>query len=543
MKLDTLKDLNKIYEIYELNDYIDIRGETITGAVLVNTTENRLFLWKFSMDDVKDFIVIFNKLRRSTNRNVLNVFKSELTDKCRSMLRLGISPVECLLYSSKIINSLFRQNRALLIACADIIVTTVKNDDRCLSSLEHVIKSWNWKNQLGICILSCGKLKNRDLLDYVYRQFSNDIDLKFECCVALIDSQIAIFIDYILEIITVLDEQKNIDRQIANYFSKYFEMNFFEDGLRKVGNLLSNNKSLKVFQKKIFQKVYKEEFLVDDPNRLDFADIVKMAKAVAPTSNVVGDKKREYLSQLLQMLNSKKISQRANVIYALRFTDMEEVGEKLFQVFKNEKFTQSDIRTGLLTLGFLRCFQAKDYIIKFTKDVQLKYFALGALFLLGDKACIRQIAISVFSCDSHSIDNIIRVIKQVINYDKEYIKSEISNSMMEILGKNEENISSIALLNFRILVRDIKELYSHEVNEMLFNLLGFRDKQVKISFDNQLNIVNILNEIIDKHNSKNYENILFYLMDNNCNISTAVRTKAVTILKDSSKFPDAAPMI
>ena len=115
MKLTDLRDLELIKGDLNIDYEYDITGTTVTGVEPLNNAENKLFLWKFREEDVKDFSKIYSLLREDKiSEKVRQIIYGKVKEKCRDMLQEGICPVECMLYTSKEINNFINNDRTLV---------------------------------------------------------------------------------------------------------------------------------------------------------------------------------------------------------------------------------------------------------------------------------------------------------------------------------------------------------------------------------------------------------------------------------------------
>jgi len=235
---------------------VDIKGQTQTGGRIVRDKDNRVFLWNFSKEHLDDMILIFNRLRNSPlNSGIRHFLRRQLTSKGLSMLRAGVFPFECILYASKTVNNILINDKEVVEEIARALLTIFEeNKEYSYITFEHIIKNWDWIPQIKIAIITVGLLKNDDLIEHIYKYHSTDDNFKLESVKAFVYSQNMDSINYIIEIISTLDELNTIDREIANFLVENFEKYYTIEGIRNL-YAIYRNFSLSSYPRKIIEKI------------------------------------------------------------------------------------------------------------------------------------------------------------------------------------------------------------------------------------------------------------------------------------------------
>lgn len=216
---NTLADLNRL--VQEGNLELTERNAIVTHKD-ENIANNRLFVWNFEVNDLEEYIRIFNIYKAKEismqSRNELN---TQLRRKMNSMLKEGYIPVECMLYASKVINSKISNDHELIDILAELIRNVyLSKPEETLQVLHNIIDSWAWIPQLRIVISAVSLIGDNELLDKILNNFSSDERLRITVFYAFLQNKTEENLKRVMQIILNLSNESTVDLQISKIFKK-----------------------------------------------------------------------------------------------------------------------------------------------------------------------------------------------------------------------------------------------------------------------------------------------------------------------------------
>lgn len=503
---------------------VEYTGETSTGISPINVQENNVFLFKFTKEDVMNFINIFNDI----NKVKPSIIKTQLLNYCEDMARNQISPIECMLYASKTVNKKMGNNYQFMQMCADVISLSAERQSICIDSLEHILKNWNWDNQLKISIWACGKIGNAKLINYIYERFSDDEDFKFFCFSALIDSGKQEFIFQILEMVSKLDHLYEVDKRMGNFFVNNFLNQFQGHGLEQI-EVLSLNSRQSGYPSRLIGKILGER-----------GNLINQAKKASISGKQI--EIDHIFFDCVRLIENDR-TKRSMALVAMGVLKHPETAKYLISLFKQKGeqfFNNAEKQEFIATLGYIKCEQATDLLRNFEHEKQLRCHVWCAFYLMGDQNFLEIIITNFFhEKENVLLGNYIKVFRKIGSHES-LMKRIFLENFHSVIAENDENRSR-AFHNLKHLVEQNRLYYFFEMNTVIFDLFGFEDKEIKIDIQTQMNVLSILGKVMNISNSNRFTNFLFYVWRENMEFSESVQTKAQQLLKNKSIFMLKAP--
>ncbi|MBU9713853.1 hypothetical protein [Evansella tamaricis] len=531
-QLSKIKGSLKNYATLNYND----EESVAIGIKPDHETQNKVFVFRFSEEDVIQFNDILSKIKKSNSRSNRENIRSQLLVKCDEMLQRQISPVECLLYSTKIINKTL-SDEMLKDLLADVVADCVKRNNICTISMKNILDNWKWTNQVNIVIRACGKAGLTELLEEICNKYSKINEYKYSCFIALMNSKNHQLLNYIFEILVYYNDELEDDKKIKNYFSRHFVVNFQEKGIEELRNILSSKNLHRAVQNTIDSIIGSENNIIEKARNSNHGN----------SNDVFSDCKRIITS-------NKNAGKRIQAFMALGHLNSTDVGPFIIKHLanKNHSISSNEKTEAILTLGFLKYSAGKDYLHELASQRQYKYAANGALLLMGEKGVFKKIIMDYFEEDDVEA---IMVAKRVLRRLRNKVKSpenkrDYIQHMNHIFTHYRGERLSLAIYNFKDLITYCGELYFNDLNDGIFQLFGYQQKrnnsddmgvsEIPISVIDQNYMLDTLTSIIDKKNSNKFHDFLFYLFNNDELFKKTIRGKAQVLLTDQTKFEGKA---
>ena len=500
MKLTDLRDLELIKGDLNIDYEYDITGTTVTGVEPLNNAENKLFLWKFREEDVKDFSKIYSLLREDKiSEKVRLIIYGKVKEKCRDMLQEGICPVECMLYTSKEINNFINNDRTLVNYMSMVIYEiTMVNKEKVIGSLEHIVVNWHWTPQLKIVIAALGRIKNSNLLEKAYYRFFNDNNLKLDLFRALINSGREEVVDYILQMISLINENSAVDKEISKCFKDKFKTVFSDDALKKAYSLLRSHGISSLARKTITYISGRDAVSISNSSSKNLGDLIVKAKSLKEFDSGISE-----FEELLKVRAHRKAA-----IIALRFTGEKSIGRLVYNTLLREKCSNMEVKEGIISLGILKYTDAYELIEKYLDVDQYKVYCYAYFILLGETRYCNLLSEELFKEEYVTYDETAKAINQCINSCAE-LKECINNSFNYFMEHCDEN-KQLKILN--ILKEVLKKCLNKNIEESWYKLMGYIDGEIKVGEKVQLGILELVQSVIDSKNANSYERFLFYIL-------------------------------
>lgn len=528
LDIKTFSELEKLKNILPKSRSVDIKDQFSTPGLQPIGCENGLFYWEFSEDDVREFVIILEKIKENDKRLYNNMIL-KLKEKCNSMVVRGISPIGSLLYATKTINK-YMNNMGFSDEVAEILYTFNCNQ-HLNEELEHILKKWNWTAQLKIAIKLCGKIGNVDLLTIAYNRFYGDENLKVDIFKALMDTGREEAIPMILYFIKNLDKENEKDRQIANYFrSKIY---IFLPECRTTLEETFKSRNISPFGKKVLSDLITDGVISSETTNNKVKNLsyfIELAKIAAKESKADANKKKQALEELYNALNQPNY--RGHVMFALRFTNIKEAGNYIISTLKNNNCNKNEIKQAIMTLGFLAYTDEKEYILdSYLNKIDYKVYVWAYLALIKDESYIEKLASELFEEKTTLADEVSSVIKQIYK-SVPILKKKIVEKFNQTIISNDHNqiLKSIKNLQY---VNTVVETELKPIIIIMFDKLGYSSDDIIWRNEKiQDMVLSLVREFVTEDSVPKYiENFLFYVMNSN-KFSGNIRFKARNILNN-----------
>ncbi|MBZ4664638.1 MAG: hypothetical protein JG776_2362 [Caloramator sp.] len=528
MLMKSFDQLGIVRGVFPKGINIDIKDKFSTPGLQPIGTENGLFYWEFSENDVEEFVHIYEKIKQMDTRSYNNML-FRLRDKCSLMQSRKISPVGCAIYATKTINK-YLNFKNFIDELVDILYT-FNCSEYINEELEHILKKWTWTPQLRIAIKLCGKLGKLDLLKIAYNRFYYDENLRVDLFKALMDTGNEDALPYILSFIKILEKENEKDRQIANYFKSKVYL-FLPDGKRIIEDAY-NSKNIRSFGRKVLSELITQGVITDTGNNVQVKNrpyYIKLARIAAVGAKIDEIKKKEALDELYLALNNENL--RGHSLFALRFTNRKEAGDYIINTLKNHQCSKKDIKDAIMTLGFLAYSEGKEFIIeKYLQKVDYKVYVWAYFALIKDNSYTEKLASELFEEKTTIAEEVSEVIRQIYKSVPELRVMIIEKFKENILSTDSSKILK-ALKNIQLVIPAVENEFK-PILEIIFEKMGYKDKEVVWRAPNVYDaVLSLINKFIGENNIPGYiEKFLFYVM-NNESFSSSIRTKAMSILNN-----------
>lgn len=528
LDIKTLQNLEMFKNNLPKGRNIDIKNQFSTPGLQPMGTENGLFYWEFSENDVEEFVHIYEKIKQGESRSY-NAMISLLRDKCNLMVARGVSPVGCAIYATKTINS-YLNFKNFIDELVEILYT-FNCGEYINEELENILKKWTWMAQLRIAIKLCGKLGNLDLLKIAYNRFYYDENLRVDLFKAFMDTGNEDALPSILSFIKILDKENEQDRQIANYFKSKVYL-FLPDGKSIIEDAY-NSKNISSFGRKVLSELITQGVITDTGKDVKVKNrpyYIKLARIAAVGAKIDDVKKKEALNELYSALNNENL--RGHSLFALRFTNRKESGDYVINTLKHYQCSKKDIKDAVMTLGFLSYSDGKEFIMdKYLQKVDYKVYVWAYFALIKDNSYIEKLASELFEEKTTIAEEVSEVIRQIYK--------SVPELRAKIIEKFKENILSAdgtkilkALKNIQFVIPAV-EIEFKPILEIIFEKMGYKDKEIIWKSPNVYDaVLSLINEFISENSIPSYiEKFLFYVMNNN-SFNNSIRAKAMSILNN-----------
>lgn len=529
IRLSNFQALVNHLDDFEKNYDIDTKlSFNPTGAKIIGE-EKGLFIWRFYKEDVEDFINIYSEVSNSSiDKYLANFVQMRLEEKAKDMKSRGICPVECMLYSTKVINKQL-ENRLIFDAIVNVATKYISvYENEGIEVMSHIIKKWHWIPQLKLAISICGQIRNINLLRDIYYNFSSNDELRVYTFKALMDSgKIEIF-DYILMMIKGLNKENEKDKQIANHFTDKIDIYLpdVEEQLIEFYKL----PGISSFASKLISKFIKDinkDISMTGKNRKYFK---VLADKSSPNAKLSKKEKDEHFEELVNYLNNPQY--RKDVLWALRYSHRPEAGDYIIMTLKHNKCLNGEIKEAIMSLGFLKCSNAKDIVYSYINNNDFKVYVWAYCCLIGEIQYAKDIIKEFLENKITSAQEVASVIKQFYK-SVPILETELNDQLIEILRGHDE-AKKIRAIENTLLVLDSLNITS-AVNIAL-DIMGYNEQKTKAVYSEELQkaIMNLVQKLCSKKIPGKIEKFLFYVMESP-SFSQTIRSRAMMILKSAEE--------
>lgn len=495
------------------------------GGNLKNSYNNKLFTWNFKQHHIESFIECFNNLVETKSIYNFKIKVKQISDK---MIFENICPIEAILYASKVINNTLDKNDSFIEALGDLIeYVYLKNPNEYKSTIQFILDEWTFKNQLLITINACGKIKDDELLELIYKKHTLN-ECKFYALKAFMNVDSEIYIDYVLSMMSTNNESDKLEVDMAKFFINNYKKRFKELGIKKAEKYLLDD-SLTKQSKKIISRAI--------PN-VSNVESVTLNTMIKKSKNWYSDENFEsYFRNLIADSKTRK-----DAFLAIRYSNHKNIEKMIIDALDEYDCSAIEIGTALITIsqwgsrvGISKNFY--ELIKKYKNDEDKKIYCYASMCSIGrEKETIllieeyleqklytqRQIFSIIRDCSYKSNKILKKSIKQVYNEylnstDYEKIKKAI-NGAYELCNKPKFN-------------------YKEIVFEEIKNFLGMNSNCFKlIKEEVYLSVINLIDRLLDDNSKDEFVDILFFILDNKL-LSSEVKFKIISMLKRLSINP------
>jgi len=248
--------------------------DTITGAERINKERDKVFKCIFGETSIKEYELIFQEymVKSFSEENRTNLLHS-LKEKNRDMMSENYCPVECMLYASRLLNTILKNNDLLMDDLARCLVEvfdySIGMYELSKKSINNIISNWEWKQQLETLILACGKKADEPVLKFILETISKrtsdegngrdntEKELKYALVRMIIYSNLKTLSSEIVRLTKSLIETNPDDLKIKNKLVNNANgYNRFGD--RDVLTQAINRDTLSRMSKKLYQDINKQ---------------------------------------------------------------------------------------------------------------------------------------------------------------------------------------------------------------------------------------------------------------------------------------------
>ena len=508
-------DLDEAVASFSVSDK-DISG----GRKIINAKSNQLFTGRFEKQDVLEFKDVWLQYKR--NNNNIEGLRNQLTRLCNTIIknyRGEVSPIEVMLYTSNVIASSFSNNK-LSDEIANVVYFVCRENTSFLSSLEHIVKVWEWEHIINICAIATGKICadssdnvfSKDLLQYIFDRFAFDDQTKLGCFMGLLESKNEEFIPDILNVVHNL-KGNDLDKIIGNAFKKYFYRNF------------------PGYYGQLNQEVF------SDSSKYTQELVRRMLQDNSDDSSLVGQYKKASTSKErneLVDLGITKLKKGGEGVYdavnLLKTVGSNDISKRVYSLLKFDSRKEYDLRP------VISYFSTIDYRPANEDMKQVKerndYYAACRVALFKQGVISSDEFVSKYLSETRP------------SFIKEYLKgfygindriSDVRNSAFSYFSNDlSEEKKKRALSNYERLIRQYKHLYNPQIGELIKTYFGFgtEDGNVRIRMEDQNTCLNIIEMIIVSSNYKTYEDFLYYVAEQGMDFSSTISNHARQILRN-----------
>lgn len=451
MTLSCLKDLD-LYKDSLITSKIninDISKIDNVGGNLVNSYNNKLFYWNFEPQHIKCLVECFEGLSSSKN---LSIFSVKIKNIADDIMSKNICPIEAILYASKIINYILDKNDLVIEAMGDIIeYIYLKNKDEYKETIKFILKEWSFKNQIVIVINACGKIKDIELLDLIYK-FHTSNDNKLYALKAFMNFNNEDCINYSLSLISQNNELDKIEVDMAKFFINNYKKSFGSYGIKKAEEYLLDE-SLSKQSKKIISRAIPSVSIVES---ISLNTMIKEAKNWYNNDNF-----EEFFRGLMKDSKTRK-----DAFLAVRYSNHLNVEKIIIDTINEFDCNSIEIGTALITIaqwgsriGISNNFY--ELIEKYKKDEDKLIYCNASMCSIGSELDSielireyleqkiynqRQIFSIIRDC-SYKSNKLLR--KSIRKVYREYLNSDNPKKIIKAINGSYE-LCNKAKFNFKI---------------------------------------------------------------------------------------------
>ena len=528
MENTALKDAFSKVALPDLPDIAEINrndSQISGGRMIVRQKENTLFTGQFEKSDMDEFIAIWQQYRNDPK--MINGIKSRLMRQANAMIRNyrgAVCPIELMLYTSNVAASSFG-NLRLISEVAETVYLILRGSEKYFQSVKHILEIWKWEQAINICSIAVGKLaadrdkeEDVDLLRFIYDTFHYQKIVNYGCFRALMESKKEVFVVDILNMIHDLkgdDEDKPIGKFFRENFGQYFPTYYN----RIDGEMFRDSKP---YVQDLVRKML-------DPKRNN--------NLISQYRESLSNKERKNIVNIAmnRILTDDRSGSPYEAVNVLKLASNENISDLLFSNLNFVGKPRQRLKENVLAV-ICNYFGTINYppAIKAFMNVppSSDYYA--------------AVRVALFYQDKISSENIVEDFLTEVSPDKikvylsgffdlqerlPAVRRSIVNYMIRDL---EYDKLSTAITNYYQLIKKYRQLYDPQIGSVIMTLFGYKTilGHNPLRIQDQMTCLNIINTIINDANSKSYEDFLFYVAEEELNLSPAVSNLARQILKN-----------
>lgn len=510
---------DKVAEI-QIND-----SEITGGRTIISQKDNTLFTGQFEKKDMDDFIQIWKQYR--INTKMIDSIKARLMQKSKAMISNyhgEVCPIEVMLYTSNVVANSF-SNRRLVQEVADAVYRILREKNKYLQSVKHILEVWKWEQAINVCEIAVGKIaadrdneEDMDLLRFIYDNFHYQEVVNYGCFCGLMESKKEFFVIDILDMIHDLSGTEE-DKQIGNYFKQNFVVYFPNYYNRIDGEMFRDSKP---YVQDLVRKML---------------DPIRNNNLVSQYKECLVKKERQYIVNLALdvIIKNNKNASPYDAVNVLKLASNESISEQLFLSLNLKEKNRQRSKENVLAV-------ICNYFGKINYPPAIQAFM--AMEPSNDHYAAARVAL--FYQDKISSDDIVEDFLTENRPDrvKVYL-SGFYNLNERLPGVRRSTVNymvrdlsddklSIAITNYYQLIKKYRHLYDQQVGNAITMWFGYKTllASVPLRLQDQMTCLNIIDTIINDANSKVYEDFLFYVAEGNWDFSPAVSGLARRILKN-----------
>lgn len=504
---------------------IERNDSQITGGrTIVSQKDNMLFTGQFEKKDMDDFVQIWKQYR--INTKMIDSIKARLMQKSKAMINNyhgEVCPIEVMLYTSNVVASSF-SNRRLVHEVADAVYLIMREREKYIQSVKHILEVWKWEQAINVCEIAVGKLsagrdneEDLDLLRFIYDNFHYQEVVNYGCFCGLMESGKESFVIDILDMIHDLSGTEE-DKQIGNYFKQKFAICFPNYSNRIDGDMFRDSKP---YVQDLVRKML-------DPTRNN--NLVNQYKEC-----LVKKERQHIVNRALDVIIKGNINGSPyDAINVLRLASNESISE---QLFLNLNLKDKNRQKSKEIVPAVIC----NYFgtINYPPAIQ----AFRAMEPSND--CYAAARVALFYQDKINTDDIVEDFLTETRPDrvkvylsgffnlKERLPGVRRSTVNYMIRDLSDDKLSVAITNYYQLIKKYRHLYDQQVGNAITMWFGYKTAltTAPLRLQDQMTCLNIIDTIINDANSKAYEDFLFYVAEG-WDFSPAVSGLAQRILKN-----------
>lgn len=508
----------------------DINEVQMSGGESTNTCNNKLFYWNFESYHIEELVKMYEKLNiGNINNGKLHELELDLKYIGQEMTNKKTCPIEAILYTSKVINSLIISNNSLIETIGTVIADIYKKNicQEYKDTITFILEEWSWDYQIMILINACGKIKDTDLLKIIYDRHTKE-DTRLQALKAFMSDDNDICIDYSLKLISLTQEADNTEVQMAKYFIHNFTKLFGKASIKKAEEYLEvpniNKQARKIISRVIPSCKTNENITLDT--------MIKKAKN--------WDTDNDFESCFLSWMNNN--ATRKNAFLAIRYSNSPRVEEIIVDILNKYNCNSIEIGTALVTLaqwasrkGASK--QLLDLIQENKYDPTKKVYCHAAMCSLGKEEDSIDLVKEFLEEDYYDSRQIFSMIRDCAYKSSQLLRYSIKSVYDEYLSSEDEEKVIKAINGAYELCDKPKFNFKNITLNMIKDYIGI-NKKVDRKFSDEVytSLLNLVERLLNDKNKDEFIDILFFIIENeDCN--KRLKFKAISMLKRLSVDP------